>query len=62
VVCCALLQLAQAGTDGIGHGSLVLGPRADTAIDAYFLLYILGAKRIRDTFASFPPAHDSSGK
>jgi len=27
-------------------------------IDAYFLLYILVARRVRDTFAEFPPALD----
>jgi hypothetical protein len=35
---------------------------AASAIDAYFLLYVLGARRIRDTFASFPPAYDVDRK
>jgi hypothetical protein len=29
-------------------------------IDAYFLLYILVARRVRDTFAEFPPPLDST--
>jgi hypothetical protein len=27
------------------------------AVDAYFLLYVVLARRIRDTFADFPPRH-----
>ncbi|MGO9993403.1 MAG: DUF2919 family protein [Steroidobacteraceae bacterium] len=32
------------------------------AIDAYFLLYVLAARRVRDTFASFPPPLETARK
>ncbi len=35
---------------------------AGSVVDVYFLLYILGARRVRDTFASFPAPLDAVKK
>jgi hypothetical protein len=32
------------------------------ALDAYFLVYILGARRVRDTFTDFPPPRESAAR
>jgi hypothetical protein len=32
------------------------------AVDAYFLLYVLAARRVRDTFLDFPPPLPLAGK
>jgi hypothetical protein len=38
-----------------GFGAPGFMPLFFVAIDAYFLLYILTARRVRDTFSDFPP-------
>jgi hypothetical protein len=40
----------------------VLFSLCTSAMDVYFLAYILGARRVRDTFLDFPPALEPASK
>lgn len=48
-----------AAAQSVNGGDVFLN-LASAAFDAYFLLYLLFARRARDTFADFPPAYDTA--
>jgi Protein of unknown function (DUF2919) len=59
VVDAVLPFLAQGRSEDVGDALPLWAAAA--AIDVYCLLYVLAAKRVRDTFASFPPAAAANG-